>query len=1217
MPGGRIVIDYTCSGRGGCALLINPNLRVSEVGTSTFGGAAWATIHAASGLIRVASLHASNTKEEHQVYWNWWDQQVDGEDYIMAGDFNNVELQDNSKGKSALISGAEERAWKRLTYRTDMVEAYLAAVDTEGGLFTRLAFCGERFDRARLDRFYLSNGGDWCHLIKKVKHHSDQLLSDHIPIALELQLLQDDDCNWRPRSYFKMAGHLVEKPHVLQAVKDVWDDHPPFCRSRQKRWELAWGRVKQVLREEKRKLQEGGRHMDDTRREVIELRIRSEQGELSSDVLTLLKTKEDELRQNDIREAKIWKCRSKERWLKEGEAPSKYFYLQLKAKFSREKITALEDSHGQTATDHKEILQQVEAYYKQLYTRGEATEDVTQARTTVLSNLTRRINTAEDEAIHSIPSPEEIDEVVDRLAAGKSPGIDGLTAETLRTCWSFVRRDCIDMVQEFWCRGALTEKTRTAVIKLLPKNDQKHLLKNWRPLSLMGITYKILAKIMANRFKQLMPKLVDDLQTGFIKGRSIASNLLSLRLGADWAKISGQECMFLQLDFVKAYDRLDHGFLWQTLAAMGFSDRTIRLVKGLAQGGLATVHVNEDFTATIPIQRGVRQGCPMAPYLFTLTTQVLMDTIQAGINDKTIKGLQIDQDHQLVHRLFANDTGLFLQMDERVFLEAKARINLFEKASGALLNLHKSVIIPIGGRTLSPSRTGSTTRAALLRELEIDLNILDYFPASLPGYTLLSLGLDTRGIQELERISRQFLWGWSDEDRSKKSLMACEVFSKPKLEGGLGWGRLESKAQAHMLKNLLKLMSANRDIWTEILEQIILTKVKHGHHAREIKLWSAQEIMLGLNSLRLPHSDLANRMLRTWFKGQLRTFLGRTASPLSTTDYQLVQRFDKAFPPPLACRIELHECSGWNWSGAPDNQPSAWDPPTSFLRRLLHRDVKESPTLMARWAALKTLNQRTLDGLNSGGPKSNHGISRLSNRRSWLADIFQEENKTIRPCTGETEMLQSIDTALAQADRNPALLILITTALRHNWQERNEKQFKGTVVSLPRRLLLDEIKQEIDATASLALTSDSWKAAIANAYTSLARWTHMYAGPHHQAFSLSLNDQTRPPEDNYNLHRTLEETQADRPLNQEDPAPAATPTTTNIVARLSHHYENHLLEEDIWGAEARLPIAHTGSTPSTSVQHTSAIAAPTDSPPTDWEWIPQILGNSPALTDNT
>ncbi|KAL3687960.1 hypothetical protein R1sor_014269 [Riccia sorocarpa] len=153
--------------------------------------------------------------------------------------------------------------------------------------------------------------------------------------------------------------------------------------------------------------------------------------------------------------------------------------------------------------------------------------------------------------------------------------------------------------------------------------------------------------------------------------------------------------LFLQLGFVKAYDRVEHQFLWQTMHAMGFSGKTIKLVKGLAQGGYAKVHVNEDFTRNIPIQRGVRQSCPLASYLFTLTTQALMDSIREGMNRGSITGIQIKPDLQLVHRLFANDIGFCLQMKEENFREVRKKIAQFELASGALLNVQKSVISPM------------------------------------------------------------------------------------------------------------------------------------------------------------------------------------------------------------------------------------------------------------------------------------------------------------------------------------------------------------------------------------------------------------------------------------------------------------------------------------------------------------------------------------------
>ncbi|KAL3688249.1 hypothetical protein R1sor_014558 [Riccia sorocarpa] len=369
---------------------------------SVWGGA-WATVHVASGSIRVASLHAPNTKEKRQVYWDWWDHQIDGDYWLIAGDYNNIELQEDSKGRSVMIRGAEERAWKRLTYKTDMVGAYLAATTIEGGLYTRLAFCGERFDRAGLDR------------------------------------------------------------NTTVTKKDL-GGASPVCRSSQKRWELAWGRLKQLLREEKAKLLTDNRELDDVRREVQDLRVWSETEELTGDAMQILKSKEAEVKHRELREAKMWKIRSKDRWLPEGEAPSKYFYLQLKAKFSRERITTLERDNGEIITKHRDILSEVDDYYMQLYTRGTVSQQVLLARNEMVGNITRRINAEEDEMLHATPIPQEVDGVVENLPLGKSPGLDGITAEILHTCWSFVRLDCIEMVQEFWMRWALIEKTRTVVI---------------------------------------------------------------------------------------------------------------------------------------------------------------------------------------------------------------------------------------------------------------------------------------------------------------------------------------------------------------------------------------------------------------------------------------------------------------------------------------------------------------------------------------------------------------------------------------------------------------------------------------------------------------------------------------------------------------------------------------------------------------------------------
>ncbi|KAL3682895.1 hypothetical protein R1sor_000917 [Riccia sorocarpa] len=111
------------------------------------------------------------------------------------------------------------------------------------------------------------------------------------------------------------------------------------------------------------------------------------------------------------------------------------------------------------------------------------------------------------------------------------------------------------MVRRVWALQKLLARDSKGVIKLIPKTEETSWLKKWRPITLLPTTYKIIAKIIAGRLKDMIPGLVDRQQTGFIAGRDIKENVLSLRLAQEWAAVTGQDAIFVKLDFQKAYDR--------------------------------------------------------------------------------------------------------------------------------------------------------------------------------------------------------------------------------------------------------------------------------------------------------------------------------------------------------------------------------------------------------------------------------------------------------------------------------------------------------------------------------------------------------------------------------------------------------------------------------------------------------------------------------------
>ncbi|KAL3680268.1 hypothetical protein R1sor_023224 [Riccia sorocarpa] len=409
-------IDWTAAGRGGAALIMPPNYRIKNTGKSGTGHAVWMQIETKAGDINIMSLHAPNTREERTILWEQPFNQIQNGKWILAGDYNMVELWGDSRGKTAMIAGAEARAWKSLSQKAWLVAAYICAVDRKGENTQREKETQKREARQGIDQ------------------------------SIELRDLRN----------------ITEQEHT-----------------------------------EEQKLR------------IAQL--------------------ENEIRQHEQQEARAWQIRSKQRWLHEGEAPSRYLFAQMKVRFTRETMSALTLEDGTRITDRKQIIKRAEEFMSQLYRRQEQTEDFMRTREEVYGKITKTITTQQDLQIAAKPPDTEIDMAAKLLKKEKGPGLDGLTTEILFGCWTFVRTDCIKMIHHVWDSGEIIKGARTAVIKMVLKTGNIEKLKIWRPISLMSLTYKLISKIMAERFKKVIPQLVDAQQSGFIKGRSITSNVLGLR----------------------------------------------------------------------------------------------------------------------------------------------------------------------------------------------------------------------------------------------------------------------------------------------------------------------------------------------------------------------------------------------------------------------------------------------------------------------------------------------------------------------------------------------------------------------------------------------------------------------------------------------------------------------------------------------------------------
>ena len=121
---------------------------------------------------------------------------------------------------------------------------------------------------------------------------------------------------------------------------------------------------------------------------------------------------------------------------------------------------------------------------------------------------------------------------------------------------------------------------RRGIIKLIPKKDaDSSLIKNWRPISLLNCDYKIAAKAIANRLEKILPKVIDNDQTGFLKGRFIGENLRLIDSIINFAAVKKIPGLLLFLDFEKGFDTVEWAFVQKTFKCYNFGPSLIKWIK--------------------------------------------------------------------------------------------------------------------------------------------------------------------------------------------------------------------------------------------------------------------------------------------------------------------------------------------------------------------------------------------------------------------------------------------------------------------------------------------------------------------------------------------------------------------------------------------------------------------------------------------------------------
>ena len=189
------------------------------------------------------------------------------------------------------------------------------------------------------------------------------------------------------------------------------------------------------------------------------------------------------------------------------------------------------------------------------------------------------------------------------------------------------------------------------------KNKDPLLLKNWRPITLLNVDYKLATKCIARRLEKVLPHLIERDQTGYIKDRYIGKNIRAISDVIE--QHENKEGMILFLDFEKAFDSLESDYLFKVLDIMNFGPSFLNWIHTFYKN-ISSCVINNGYSSDFfALRRGVRQRCPLSGLLFFLAVEPLAHQIRIS---ECIKSLE-NGNKSTKLSLYADDTTAFIRDD--------------------------------------------------------------------------------------------------------------------------------------------------------------------------------------------------------------------------------------------------------------------------------------------------------------------------------------------------------------------------------------------------------------------------------------------------------------------------------------------------------------------------------------------------------------------------
>ena len=513
-------------------------------------------------------------------------------------------------------------------------------------------------------------------------------------------------------------------------------------------------------------------------------------------------------------------------YVKHGEKNTSYFFALEKRNYRNKTAFAL-FIKGSLCKDQKLILEEQRKFYEALYSSNRSIVfDIHNTTETKLTELQK----AELETDVTIV---EIHTAALSMAHNKVPGSDGLTLEFYLTFWNEIKDLLWAMYQEVLENKKLGFSARRGIISLLPKkNKDPRYVQNLRPLTLLNLDYKLLAKTLALRMKGVMNDIIGPQQRGFMEGWQIQDNI---RLTMDLVTYINQtqKCaVIISIDYLNCFDMIEHNAILGAMKYFNFGMKFIGWVSTFFNSFKVCTQNAGHTSRYLNKEWGTNQGCPISPYCFNICGEVMAHLIK---NNKKIVGIWVNdgmkcETYHIISQ-FADDTALFLSFSEECLNAVIQTLMYIEHHTGLTVSYEKTCVYRVGSMrdsnakiyTLKPLQwsdgdieiLGTTIKNDIVQTTkDFDKDIMKMHTVadmwhnrqltvlgkvllinSLMGllfvYHMCTLpNLTGEQLLEIDKTIIDFLW------KGKRSKIPIKILRNPKRKGGLKLNNFELRQKA-------------------------------------------------------------------------------------------------------------------------------------------------------------------------------------------------------------------------------------------------------------------------------------------------------------------------------------------------------------------------------------------------------------------------------------